>query len=44
LTKSVAKRARTATDDPDLAVIIKVWPTLSEPIRRAIKALVEVKR
>ena len=27
--------------DPDLARIVTVWPALSEPVRRAILALVE---
>jgi hypothetical protein len=27
--------------DPDLARILDAWPTLAEPIRRAVLALVE---
>jgi hypothetical protein len=30
--------------DPDLARIIAAWPTLPEPIRRAMLALVETGR
>jgi hypothetical protein len=30
-----------AENDPDLARILQAWPTLPEPIRRAILALVE---
>ena len=29
-----------AENDPDLAVVVKAWPGLSEPIRRAVLALV----
>ena len=27
--------------DPDLARVVNAWPTLPEPIRRAIRALIE---
>jgi hypothetical protein len=30
-----------AGNDPDLARILAAWPTLPEPIRRAVLALVE---
>jgi hypothetical protein len=33
-----------AGNDPDLARILDAWPTLPEPIRRAILALAETTR
>ena len=32
------------SQSPDLAAIVKAWPTLPEPIRRAVLALVEASR
>jgi hypothetical protein len=29
-------------DDPDLARLVETWPTLGEPIRAAIRALIDV--
>jgi hypothetical protein len=40
-TTHVPQHVPAAPDDPDLARIIAAWPTLAEPIRRAIMALVE---
>ena len=30
----------TLPDDPELADVVKAWPTLPEPIRRAVLALI----
>jgi len=30
--------------DPDLAAVVDAWPTLGEPIRAAIRALVETSK
>jgi hypothetical protein len=39
--KSSAFPADPSLIDPDLARILDAWPTLAEPIRRAVLALVE---
>jgi hypothetical protein len=39
--KSGADSGRSATIDPDLQRVIKAWPGLAEPVRRAVLALVE---
>ena len=36
-TKSAGKPA---IDDPDLAAVVPAWPTLADPIRRAVLALI----
>jgi hypothetical protein len=42
---SVAQQLPTSAEtEPDLARIIAAWPELSEPIRRAILALIESAR
>jgi hypothetical protein len=37
----VPQHVPAAPNDPDLARILEAWPTLAEPIRRAMLALVE---
>jgi len=39
--ESSAVPAPPSTIDPDLARILDIWPSLAEPIRRAVLALVE---
>ena len=38
---AVAGESKGGKDDPDLARLIVAWPTLSEPIRRAMLAILE---
>ena len=35
------ERTTGAPNDPDLAAVVNAWPTLPDPIRRAVLALVE---
>jgi hypothetical protein len=39
--KSGADSTAPSPADPDLACLIEAWPTLPEPIRRAMLALIE---
>ncbi len=39
--ESGAVVGRTAPSDPDLAKVIEVWPTLPDPIKRAIMAMID---
>jgi hypothetical protein len=38
--KGAAKSGAFSTNDPDLARVIEAWPTLPDPIRRAMLALI----
>lgn len=39
--ESGAHTAPTAVPDPDLAAVVKVWPKLSEAVRKGIVAMVQ---